>query len=394
MTARVVVLADDLTGAGDTAAQFDRVGWTSEIRLRPSATTDAEVVALTTDSRAMDAADATAAVGSTLDALDLDGVLLYKKVDSTVRGPVRAEIDAVLAALPPGTVAVVCPAYPAVGRQVVDGVLLVGGVPVSATAVGRDPVTPVRESHVPTLLGTSHLTPDPAWSDDDLAAELTRHGDVVVVDAADEEDLDRLARALVLLGERAVAVGSAGLAEPLARRWRVSHAVGTSLVVVTSLHDASRDQAETLAITGAPVVRCEADAVADDQAWERLVAGALHDVSTDGPPVALVTTPDAAAGLDPVLVAARVADLVTRLAAKGLVSGLVLAGGDGARAVLEGLGADGIRLDGTVATGVPLGRLVGGDHAGMRVATKAGGFGGPDILIEAAQAVHTTRSSS
>ncbi|MDO9380077.1 MAG: four-carbon acid sugar kinase family protein [Nocardioidaceae bacterium] len=393
MTARVVVLADDLTGAGDTAAQFDRVGWTSEIRLRPSVGSDAEVVALTTDSRAMDGRAAGEAVTATLAALELDGVLLYKKIDSTVRGSVRAEIDAVLASLPDGTVAVVCPAFPAVGRQVVDGVLLVGGTPVAETAVGRDPVTPVRESHVPTLLGAAHLVPAPDRSDDDLADDLLARGPVVVVDAASDDDLDRLARTLVLLGERAVAVGSAGLAEPLARRWRVSHAVGTSLVVVTSLHDASRDQAETLAITGAPVVRCEAEAVSDDAAWERLVAQALHEVSSDEPPVALVTTPDAAAGLDPVLVASRVADLVTRLAAKGLVSGLVLAGGDGARAVLEGLGADGIRLDGSVATGVPLGHLVGGDHAGMRVATKAGGFGGPDILIEAAQAVHTTRSS-
>ena len=89
------------------------------------------------------------------------------------------------------------------------------------------------------------------------------------------------------------------------------------------------------------------------------------DAVRDEPPVALVTTPDAAAGLDPVLVASRVADLVTRLAAKGLVSGLVLAGGDGARAVLEGLGADGIRLDGSVATGVPRDRALVVEDGGV-----------------------------
>ncbi|MFC9089922.1 four-carbon acid sugar kinase family protein, partial [Nocardiopsis dassonvillei] len=142
---RVAVVADDLTGAGDTAVQFLRAGWSTELQLSPAPST-AEVVAVSTDSRALPAERAAHAADEAVRRLRGAGAArLYKKVDSTLRGPIRAEIDATLAAWSPGAVAVVCPAFPATGRTVRDGVLLVDGVEVHRTAVGRDPVTPVTE---------------------------------------------------------------------------------------------------------------------------------------------------------------------------------------------------------------------------------------------------------
>ena len=384
MTSRVVVVADDLTGAADTAGQFDRVGWTAELQVGPGGPSQAEVVAINTDSRALEPSAAADAVRTALDKVALEeDAAVYLKIDSTLRGPVRAMTDAVVAARGTGVVAVVCPAFPAVGRTLVDGVLLVHGVPVSQTAVGRDPVTPVKESHVPTLLGAPLVVLDPAADDQELASALRGHGPVVVVDARDEEELDRGARAVIALGNQAVAVGSAGLAAHLARRWR-QQPTGPVLVVVSSLHDVSRGQAELLAAAGAHRIQPNATTLHDTDAWEAFVSSTLAlDYE-----VMLLIGPDE--GSDPSLVARRLGELAARLIGMRRPAGLVLAGGDGALAVLTALEATGILLRGEVANGVPLGYLTGGPSAGLPVATKAGGFGADDILIHAADAVRSS----
>ncbi|MFF0728461.1 four-carbon acid sugar kinase family protein [Streptomyces sp. NPDC004134] len=420
MTYEVAIVADDLTGAGDTAVQFAAAGWPTLLRLGGDRPGDADggggdvsVVAITTDSRARPDAGAADLVRAATAGLLRGGVThLFKKVDSTLRGPVRAEIDAMLDALAPGTVALVCPAFPAVGRTVVDGVLLVEGRPVSETAAGRDPVTPVTVSHLPTLLDAPLVRLDPRGTPAAWAAEVRAAGSrIVVLDAASDGDLDRIARTVADLGEQALPVGSAGLAGPLAARWRPRAAqppgtapearpgavpagdpAGTALVVVTSLHDASRAQAEALAAHSAEHLRPTARDLTEDDAW----AGFLDRVRTAAagrPATLLLSTPDrGATAVDPELVARRLSDAAAHAVAAGAVTGLVATGGDGARAVLERLGGTGIRLHDTVEPGVPLGVVVGGPAAGLPVATKAGGFGSPDVLIKAAQAVRTERS--
>lgn len=436
MTSRVVVLADDLTGVADTAGQFDRAGWIAELQVGPGGPSEAEVVAINTDSRALEPAAAADAIRTALDKAAVDeGAAVYLKVDSTLRGPVRAMTDSLLKATVATrggeVVAVVCPAFPAVGRTLVDGTLLVHGVPVAQTAVGRDPVTPVRESHLPTLLDAPLVQLEPEADDSELAAALRGHGPVVVVDARDEADLDRIARAVLALGNHAVAVGSAGLAAHLAHRWRplqpatdsasaahpgpplqggsvgvsAAHGVhlragadgasgagfGAVLVVVSSLHDASRGQAEALAATGARRVQPDAATLRDAEAWEQfarsVVAGAAKD---DSGTLLLMGPANEGEAIEPSQVAGRLGELAARLVSIRRPAGLVLTGGDGALAVLTALSATGIRLNGEVANGVPLGYLTGGPNAGLPVATKAGGFGTDDILIRAARAVRSS----
>src|SRR5699024_11024597 len=221
--ARIAVVADDLTGAGDTAVQCVRAG------------APADQARHITEEVVRD--------------LRSSGVgLLYKKVDSTLRGPIRAEIDGALAQWGPDAVAVVCPAFPANGRTVRDGVLLVEGIEVHRTAVGQDPVTPVTESHVATLLGATHVRLGGTDAHQD-AALLRKAGPVVVVDAETEADLEGVAAAVTALGPDAVPVGSAGLATHLARTWAPRTTSGPALVVITSLHETTQGQATLLADT-------------------------------------------------------------------------------------------------------------------------------------------------
>ena len=91
-------------------------------------------------------------------------------------------------------------------------------------------------------------------------------------------------------------------------------------------------------------------------------------------------------------IAEALAEVAARLAEDGLVGGLVLTGGDTAVGVARGLGATGLRLDDELEPGVPVGRLLG--PRPYRVVTKAGGFGSPDVLRTACEALAGSRRST
>jgi uncharacterized protein YgbK (DUF1537 family) len=294
---RVGIVADDLTGAADTASQFVRTGWQTELQLRPGASA-AQVVAVTTDSRCLTASDAAKTVTDAVAHLRKVGVThLYKKVDSTLRGHLRAEITAALDSWSPNAIAVVCPAFPAMGRTLVAGRLCVNGVPVSESGPGVDPLAPVSESHVPTLIGGSHVAHEPGASARTLADRIAASGRIVVVDAADDGQMQRLAEAVALLDSRTISVGSAGLAGCLARVWNVGKNIPLgipsvtsavkgaitsriAIVIVTSLQDVARRQAAAVAAAGATHGQPAPSDLIEDDAWERWSGEILDGLGT------------------------------------------------------------------------------------------------------------------
>ncbi|WBX86700.1 D-threonate kinase [Achromobacter mucicolens] len=402
MKPAIAIVADDLTGSGDTAVQFVRAGWCTHLSiggadeaLAGPAHDDVEVLAVTTNSRALSAADAADVIGRNVRQLREAGVSrLYKKVDSTLRGAFKAEIDAARDAWRDDAIAVVCPAFPATGRTVEQGILYVNGKPVTETSAATDPVTPVTESHIPTLLGSAHVTPLADDTPETLAARIAQAGATVVVDAATEADLERLARAVGLLGERALPVGAGGLAVPLARVWAGADQTAPVVVVVTSQHSAARGQAAALQAAGADTWRPSLEQLADDaqwQAWSQPLLQAHARAPLEAGTILLLAPEGQRAGLDSDKVADRLGSLAAQLIAASRAAGVVATGGDGARSVLLALQANGIALVDEVMGGVPLGTLTGGTAAGLPVVTKAGGFGTEDVLVRAVRAIRDRR---
>ncbi|GAA4702102.1 Uncharacterized conserved protein YgbK, DUF1537 family [Promicromonospora umidemergens] len=393
----VAVVADDLTGAGDCVVQFARAGWRSHLALGPALPVgERTAVAVVTDARPLDTDAAAAATADAVSALVSAGSQrLYVKIDSTMRGSVAGQVAGALAAWReqvPGAFAVVCPSYPALGRTVSDGVLLVDGAPVATTAAAHDPVTPVHESDLTALLpGAVRVSAD--GDARALAVRLAQAGetaDTVVVDAVADADLDHLAGAVALLGAHAVPVGSAGLAAALAPRWgdgadspelpRI--AVERVLVVLSSLNEVSLAQADELvrAEAGIHVLVPDSAVGADDA-----VASWLTGLGPRTPPATvLVRTPEPTdTGRERAAQAASsLAELVAAVTARARPDAIVLIGGDGSRAVLARLGARSVRIAGSVAEGVPLGRLEGGSADGTVVVTKAGGFGTARTVVD------------
>ncbi|MPT26773.1 MAG: four-carbon acid sugar kinase family protein [Achromobacter sp.] len=403
MNPTIAIVADDLTGSGDTAVQFVRAGWSTHLSIGDAdealsgpATAGVEVLAATTNSRALSAAEAARVVRQNVQRLRAAGVSrLYKKVDSTLRGAFKAEIDAAREAWGPDTVAVICPAFPATGRTVEDGVLFVNGKPVTETSAATDPVTPVKESHIPTLLGCAHVAALAGDTPETLAERIRQAGRTVVVDAKTDADLERLARAIGLLGVHALPVGAGGLAVPLARVWAGADQAAPVVVVVTSQHSAARAQAAALQAAGADTWTPSLAQLADDAAWQAWCAPLLRAHAQGGADAAgtllLLAPAGQREGLDSDTVARRLGALAAQAIGASRAAGVVATGGDGARQVLLALGASGIALVDEVMGGVPLGTLTGGTADGLPVVTKAGGFGAEDVLVRAVRAIRDRR---
>ena len=153
---RIGVVADDLTGALDTAGAFASRGLRSRVLTGPSdkidARYDGHVVCANTQTRSVDAALAIApAHRAAKELIDAGWKRLYKKVDSTARGNLAAECRAVMDAQE-ASAAIVCPAFPRMGRTVIDGVLMVDGVPVTQTIEGSDTLSTVASDSLLNLM--------------------------------------------------------------------------------------------------------------------------------------------------------------------------------------------------------------------------------------------------
>src|SRR5215207_10006391 len=340
---RVAIIADDLTGAADTGVQLARAGYRTAVAFRDAPIPPAEdldAVALDTDSRAMPAGFAAKRVMEAGHTVRHAGIV-YKKLDSTLRGPIAAELAAALGASGRDR-AVVAQAFPAAGRTTADGVQLVRGVPVHETEAKNDPRTPVREGHVPTLLAAAFPSVV-SLNDEDLA-------NPAAVRRARDEDLETLVRAVPDPSE-VLWAGSAGLAVALGRVYPGPRAGKTLpqptparkvLVVVGSLSGVARQQLRSLEEQG-----CAAVPVSDRSGAGREALGKVREALSGGACAALHSAEDRISS-DAGDVVGVLAEVVGALSGEGLFDALVLTGGDTAVGVARRLGAVGVRLEGEV----------------------------------------------
>jgi uncharacterized protein YgbK (DUF1537 family) len=417
---KIVVIADDLTGATDTGVQFAKQGLKVIVLMgAPQAPSELEedVLVVDTQSRALSPAEAYQKVTeAALLFKNRDQFqTLYKKIDSTLRGNLGAEIDAIMDAC--GLeLAIVAPAYPKNGRVTEGGRHFLGNVHLEATEIARDPVCPVSESHIPTLIAqqsrrnVGHIGIKGIMAGTDGILEAMRQCDatgqtILVCDALQEDHLKMIAMAAARLEKPLLWVGSAGLAEyvPMALGLGAASAGKHPVVVIAgSVSNVTRGQVAMLR-QRKDVAYIEADAPsflkpgAAPAEADRCYKAAVSAIKA-GKDVLIVTGYDdgivartkeegSLSGLSgrqtSETVAAALGTLCRRIALDVPVSGLVLTGGDIALSCCRLLAAEGIRVIREIAPGIPLGVLKGGQCPGLNVITKAGAFGAEDALCKA-----------
>lgn len=152
----VGIIADDLTGANDTALQFRKCCAKTKILLDYSIPaqndSNTEIWAISTESRNVDAQTAKSRMVETIQNLNknLNLEYFYKKIDSTVRGNIAVETLSMVNTLQYDA-AIIIPAFPTEGRITVGGYHLSKGMPIGKTEMARDPHSPITESHIPSL---------------------------------------------------------------------------------------------------------------------------------------------------------------------------------------------------------------------------------------------------
>ncbi len=377
MSVEVLAVADDTSGALEIGAQFVVEGVRSVVAIAPKEGLSAGVDALVVDTatRHLPPADAYGRVHGLACAARGAGVRhIYKKTDSTLRGNIAVEFQALLDAWPEAALVYV-PAYPKLGRVVEKGRLLVDGRPLDQTDFARDRLNPSRESSIPALLGGSPVS---VAGSGQLAEFLdrARPGQIAVCDGRFDSDLEETASALAGAARPLIVAGTGGFAGlwvqtlPVARLAQTRlPAARRCLVVNGSLHPVSRAQIREAERSGVRTYRDAAgEAVAVDKLAEWIGQRRWAALESPGLPAA---NADA--------VARRLGAIAAAVCSKVPVDGLILFGGDTARAVLGCLGIYEVEPCGEIGPGIPVSLAPYGGRM-LAAVTKAGGFGPPDML--------------
>nr|ACO70927.1 hypothetical protein [uncultured Verrucomicrobiota bacterium] len=149
----IVILADDFSGAAELAGIAAARGFKAEVQTRFDPSSDAEVIAVDTDTRLRSEPEAARIVGGiATQVIAAKPSWIFKKTDSALRGHVRVEIEGILAATGQCSCLFI-PANPSKDRVISQGRYLVNGVPLDQTVFAHDPDHPRRSAVVAELLG-------------------------------------------------------------------------------------------------------------------------------------------------------------------------------------------------------------------------------------------------
>lgn len=426
---KLLIIADDLTGANDTGVQFAKRGLKTVVVIDPfqdelERMTEGGVSVFNTDSRSLPPQESYDKMLRLTEMIkQMRGpVIIYKKIDSTLRGNVGVELDAMMDA-GEFDLAVFAPAYPDNGRQTIGGYHLLHNVPLERTEIARDPKSPVHESHIPSLLRkqvkhqVGQIELKTIFKGTDKVAEALREqmnqgSKIMICDAFSNDDLTVIIQAVRQLDKKVLWVGSAGLANGLAgyiagEQSAVSDAKGSPspvLIVAGSVSAVTRKQIKQLqsSIPDIELVVARPADLANPAVRSgeiNRISGLCAEAIRNGKDAVVTTDLSEEAnqnvriliretGMTAVeagnLIAASLGQAAAAAVQSSDPAGVVLTGGDIAAAACRELGVLALAIVGEVEEGIPVSTLIGGPKHGIPVVTKAGAFGNEESLVRAA----------
>jgi uncharacterized protein YgbK (DUF1537 family) len=376
---KILVLADDLTGALEVGAKFVAAGVRSQVRIGPVLPRNLQgasgAFVVDTETRHVEATEAAQRVQELAQtARRQQFKCIYKKTDSTLRGNIGAELTALIEAYA-GSPLLYVPAYPQMGRTVRNGSLYVDGVLVGATCFAHDPLNPVKESHIPALVASQCRLPVRLR----LVAEVedAEPWSITICDGETDSDVEAAARAFLVSSTLRLAAGPSGFATHLARLVDIPHfqppdqpRARVGLIVNGSLHTVSLQQVEQ----------------AKREGFRSIKARSISFAPIHGGWVILDQGIDA--GRAAVDFAKGLAKSVCQLLARYPIELLLVFGGDTAYAIVEAFGNPPLYPLGEVMEGIPISRIeakrlipyIGQRDHDLYVLTKAGGFGPAGVI--------------
>ncbi len=420
------VLADDLTGAMDAGVQLLNEGYTVKVSLDPSQLSDlsagTDILIVDSESRNVSPNEAAHLIKQSVTELSgTDCNLVYKKVDSTLRGNIGAELSAVFEVYDADCILFV-PALPFNHRTTVGGIHYVGGVRLQDTELARDPFAPIYTSNISELIRLQSDLPvelifietirESVKAITECIRDMIARGvKIIVFDSIDDGDLTCIAKAVRVLKKKLVFCGSAGFFRYLTDTGRITppKRIAKPTLPVTNKNS------PVLVLSGSPASMSKKQiAYADtkltnlvkvqvnlkrlnggqsenerQRVFER-VSGALREgkhvvVDAAGTSKAkLLYSARGSAGslnCDSQNIQHLLADIAYEMMTDFKLRGLVLFGGDTAISVSKRLCAKGIRVISQAEPYIPIGILEDTVCGDVIIVTKAGGFGNERTLV-------------
>lgn len=413
-----VIIADDLTGANDTGAILAQNGFRVGTILKKDHMEqfrDYDVLCISTNSRGISRDEAYERIQKAAELFPKSDAILYsKRIDSTLRGNVGAEIDSILDYLGEEYRAVVVASFPGSGRVSVGDILLVNGVPLQLTEVAKDPTTPVHTSRITDIvklqskysvgyIGLEKVVESSGGLLEELM-EKARDNRIIVIDAQKNRDIEAIAACCAASGLKIAAIDPGAFTAALANqlfRHKKETIQKKLLCGIGSASDLTRQQLNYLKQTSDPlVVRIHTGEFFTEERrraeMDRVKSKILQDEEAHG--ILVVTTTETKedvmdlppAGGGESLSGKDCAQLITNTVAQvlydllremdGRIGGVYASGGDVAAAFCEKLGISGFNVKGEVIPLAIYSNTVGGDHEGLPMITKGGLVGREDTL--------------
>lgn len=417
----ICIVADDLTGANDSGVQCAQYGYRPSVAVNArdtSAFVHKEALIIDTDSREMTSEEAYRTVKEAVRPFAASSPkLLYKKIDSTMRGNIGTELDALYDAFSPDFI-LINPAYPENGRTVVKGDLYVNDKALKETGISTLPNQSVLSSTVTDLLQSQtsnkayHLSEDEIYSGGlaELLGHLKNEGVVYLsFDGETEEQMLNQSRALAAAGHDLIWAGSAGIMKFLPNIYHLSGKDSSAmklekfkgcesvLIVAGSRSDITQKQKAHLE-ADYPVWTVPPEIFIDSH-WQSdsSITEILQAASEDNHSVMLISTDTNQNAVENVKEKAEELNIPMVEATKKIAEGLgrltrlifdiksfdsvLMTGGDVAKAVCLSLESVEFELFQEFEPGIPLGRLRG--HYNPIAITKAGAFGTEKTFVHA-----------
>ena len=415
--AQCVVIADDLTGGNATGVLLRKMGYQANTVLNlaavdPDIVQSGDCVVYPTDSRGISPEEAYERVRKACETLAGDGVRIYThRIDSTLRGNLGSETDAMLDYLGDEYIAVAAPCFPATARIVCGGYMLVEGIPLHQTNIAVDPKAPVLTSDVAALFRKqSKYGVAPVMMEElmrgaeylsgrlkELAAEGIR---TVTFDCITQGDLDLIADAVIASGLKFIAVDPGVFTATLVRKLIPHETIPGKyhiLSVVGSVNSRTLDQMRHLwkvMDTGKVMVKTkkllESDEAREEEisrAVESVLEAAVNDqvltVTGDGiyPENRIDFSPymeKLGCSLDDItdVINISFAEIAYRIfKAEPTFRALYTSGGDVTVAVCERFGTAGLYLKDEVLPLAAYGQFLSGEFKDVHIVTKGGSQG-------------------
>lgn|SRR5699024_9649834 len=413
----IAIIADDLTGACDTGVQLVNYGIDASVIIQNNKNTTSQATIYNTDSRALEKKQAYEQVSEVIKTIEINELdILYKKIDSTMRGNIGSELNAIYDQFQPDFV-LINPAHPNNGRIVRDGIHYLNEVPLSETEVAKDPKTPVNESNIAKLVQQSsnkpvkHISYELLRKDKssllNVLADWKKQGiHYITIDTIVEEDLNRTLQ-LINSDYSFVLCGSAGLINYVPKKYGYEFALYQSnslihsspaLFVIGSISERGRLQLDHLLektdvvgveistmeiLKGGRKKKQEINRIYSEMilAFNEKKSCAFYSSNN------VEKTKDIGLelGISNIeisnIISNELGNIATEMINENNLTNLFLTGGDTAQQVFTKLGIGSYKLIGELELGVPIGEI--DSQVPIHIMTKAGNFGTTNVMTKA-----------